>query len=76
MSGLMFKRLMNWFEMVGYARAAQRLAQMGYLKEAKELMIQREASRQTYKELSALSDKELNDIGINRGDIYRIAFGK
>lgn len=29
--------------------------------------------RQTYKELMALSDKELNDIGIHRGDIRHIA---
>lgn len=27
----------------------------------------------TVKELRALTDKELNDIGINRGDIYSIA---
>jgi len=29
--------------------------------------------RATVKELRALTDKELNDIGINRGDIYAIA---
>jgi uncharacterized protein YjiS (DUF1127 family) len=29
--------------------------------------------RATVKELRALTDKELNDIGINRGDIYSIA---
>jgi len=28
---------------------------------------------QTVKELRALTDKELNDIGISRGDIYSIA---
>ena len=31
--------------------------------------------RQTYKALSALSNAELHDIGINRGDIIRIADG-
>lgn len=31
--------------------------------------------RQTIKELSQLSDKELNDIGISRGDIYSVANG-
>jgi uncharacterized protein YjiS (DUF1127 family) len=31
--------------------------------------------RETLKELRALSDRELNDIGINRGDIYSIAHG-
>ena len=30
-------------------------------------------ARQTIKELHALNDKELNDIGIARGDIYYIA---
>lgn len=29
--------------------------------------------RQTINELSALTDKELNDIGISRGDIWAIA---
>jgi uncharacterized protein YjiS (DUF1127 family) len=31
------------------------------------------AIKATEKELRKLSDKELNDIGINRGDIYAIA---
>lgn len=31
------------------------------------------AYRQTYNELSKLSDKELNDIGINRGMIHELA---
>lgn len=31
------------------------------------------AFHQTVKELRALTDKELNDIGINRGDIVSIA---
>lgn len=31
--------------------------------------------RQTINELSRLSDKELNDIGISRGDIYSVANG-
>ena len=30
--------------------------------------------RATYVELNRLTDKELNDIGINRGDIVRIAY--
>ena len=70
----MWKKLMAFFESVGYATAASRLAHMGMYKEAKQLMIHRAKARQTYKELSALSDKELNDIGINRGDIYNIAY--
>lgn len=31
-------------------------------------------SRQTYKELSKLSDRELNDIGISRSDIRAVAY--
>jgi uncharacterized protein YjiS (DUF1127 family) len=31
--------------------------------------------RQTIKELNRLSDKELTDIGISRGDIYSVATG-
>ena len=31
--------------------------------------------RQTVKELGKLSDKELRDIGISRGDIYAVATG-
>ena len=34
---------------------------------------QAKAIRQTENELRKLSDKELNDIGISRGDIYSIA---
>ena len=30
-------------------------------------------ARETIKELSRLSDKELSDIGINRGEIYSVA---
>jgi len=30
--------------------------------------------RETYKELSSLTDQELNDIGINRGMIHEVAF--
>ena len=33
------------------------------------------AAQQTIRELSALSDKELHDIGITRGDIHAIAHG-
>ena len=31
--------------------------------------------RQSLKELNQLTDRELNDIGIGRGDIYRVAKG-
>lgn len=32
-------------------------------------------ARQTIKELNALSNRELNDIGIGRGDIHGIVYG-
>ena len=35
----------------------------------------RQSYRNTYNELSRLTDYELNDIGINRGDIRRVAMG-
>ena len=31
--------------------------------------------RQSLRELNQLTDRELNDIGIGRGDIYRVAKG-
>ena len=33
------------------------------------------AARSTIKQLSKLTDRELNDIGIARGDIYGVAYG-
>lgn len=32
-------------------------------------------ARQAMKELNALSDRELNDMGISRGDIYSVVYG-
>lgn len=32
-------------------------------------------AQETIRQLSALTDKELHDIGISRGDIYSIAHG-
>ena len=43
------------------------------LKDFRQAMEDRNRINDTIKELSKLSDKELNDIGINRGDIYSIA---
>jgi uncharacterized protein YjiS (DUF1127 family) len=42
------------------------------LKDFRQAMEDRNRINDTVKELSKLSDKELNDIGINRGDIYSI----
>ena len=46
---------------------------MDFIKSVKEKRIQYKAIRATEKELSRLSNAELNDIGITRGDIYAIA---
>jgi uncharacterized protein YjiS (DUF1127 family) len=36
---------------------------------------QRKEMQRTYRELDSLSDRELNDIGISRCDIRRVAMG-
>jgi len=73
---MFFKKIATWFEVIGTARAASQLANMGYFAEAKRLMLMNKKAKQTVAELSALSNKELSDIGINRGEIYSIAYGK
>jgi|13_taG_2_1085334.scaffolds.fasta_scaffold03609_8 uncharacterized protein YjiS (DUF1127 family) len=46
-----------------------------FFKGIKEAHDKRQSRRSTYKALSSLSDAELNDIGICRGDINHIANG-
>lgn len=46
-----------------------------WLKELNAKRIHNAKIRQTIKELHQLSDYELNDIGIARGDIYGVATG-
>ena len=46
-----------------------------WLKELNAKRIERAAIKRTIKQLSALSDRELWDIGISRGDIYGVARG-
>ena len=45
------------------------------ISDAKEALQERARVKQVVRELSALSDRELNDMGICRGDIYGIAKG-
>lgn len=66
-------KVIAWFELVGTSRAASALAAQGLVKEAKELMLHQAKVRQTIAELNKLTDRELNDIGISRGEIYDIA---
>jgi uncharacterized protein YjiS (DUF1127 family) len=70
------RKVMQAFELAGYRRAANQLNAMGYVKEAKRILDEEAAKRQTFKELNALTDKELQDIGIARGEIYDIAYNK
>ena len=46
-----------------------------WLKELNEKRIQRKEIKNTIRQLSALSDRELWDMGITRGDIYTVAHG-
>ena len=46
-----------------------------WFKDLKAGMARRSRVKTTIKELGQLTDKELNDIGIGRGDIYAIANG-
>jgi len=46
-----------------------------WLKELNAKRIQRAEVKRTIKDLSRLSDYELNDIGLTRGDIYGVATG-
>ena len=49
---------------------------MDFMKSVNEKRIQHKAIRETEKELGKLSNAELDDIGITRGDIYTIARSK
>jgi len=46
---------------------------MDFMKSVNEKRIQHKAIRETEKALSKLTNTELDDIGISRGDIYTIA---
>ena len=37
---------------------------------------ERRKAKATYNKLISLSDRELNDMGLSRGDIYSVAHGK
>jgi len=46
-----------------------------WLKELNAKRIQKAQIKRTIRELSALTDRELNDMGLTRGDIYSVAHG-
>lgn len=47
----------------------------GWFKKIRKEMKRNAEIRSTIKQLSALSDRELNDMGLARGDIYSVAHG-
>lgn len=59
--------------MAGTTGLLARVAQ--YFVDLNEKRIQQKAANKTIKELSRLSDRELWDMGITRGDIYSVAYG-
>ena len=48
---------------------------MKFIKAILDVIAQYRSFNATYKELSGLTDRDLKDIGISRGDIARIALG-
>jgi len=46
-----------------------------WFKNLRKNLHQRRMIKTTIRELSALSDRELNDMGLARGDIYSVAHG-
>ena len=46
-----------------------------YFVDLNEKRIQRKEIKNTIRQLSALSDRELNDMGLARGDIWSVAHG-
>jgi uncharacterized protein YjiS (DUF1127 family) len=46
-----------------------------WLKQLNAKRIERAQIKKTIRELSALSNRELNDMGLTRGDIYSVAHG-
>jgi len=48
---------------------------VSYIKSVRKSYVQAKQVRQTIKELNQLTNKELQDIGISRGDIYAVATG-
>jgi uncharacterized protein YjiS (DUF1127 family) len=48
---------------------------LSWVKSVRKSYVWAKEVRQTVKELNTLSDKELRDIGISRGDIYAVATG-
>lgn len=64
------------FQLVTTATGLFHVAEViDYVKLSRERSRLRREVRKTIHELQALSDKELWDIGISRGEIYNVAWG-
>ena len=59
----------NTFNWIGLESIAQFFVNLN------EKRIKRKEIKTTIRQLSALSDRELNDMGLTRGDIYSVAHG-
>lgn len=46
-----------------------------FVADIRDSLARRAVYRQTLRELDALSDRDLNDLGLNRSDIRRVAHG-
>lgn len=58
---------------LGLTLAALVATLRGQASEARSLLARRRVYRQTVRELSALSDRTLSDLGVGRGDIRAVA---
>ena len=59
----------NTFNWIGFSGIAN------WFKKLDAQLEQHRKTKETMKQLAALSDRELNDIGIARGDIWAVAHG-
>jgi len=59
----------NTFNWIGLESIAQFFVNLN------EKRIKRKEIKNTIRQLSALTDRELNDMGLTRGDIYSVAHG-
>lgn len=63
--------LLNFFKAI--YKAIEKSQMRKAIAITREHMMRHKAYRETYKELSRLSDRELKDIGISRGEIHWLA---
>ena len=77
----MFKR--HWAQVTFAHKAGKKIKMKSVMEKLKEFFISlyeryeaRRKARATFNKLISLSDRELQDMGLARGDIYSVAHGK